>query len=83
NRIGLVNTSTPEKTFNSLNGNLPPKTAHQFHTNLIRLGREICKAQKPLCFICPLGKKCAFPDKNLDKVTISKENSFMLLDSIK
>jgi len=83
NRIGLVNTSTPEKTFNSLSGNLPPKTAHQFHTNLIRLGREICKAQKPLCFICPLQTKCAFPDKNLDKVTISKENSFMLLDSIK
>jgi len=83
NRIGLVNTSTPEKTFNSLSGNLPPKTAHQFHTNLIRLGREICKAQKPLCFICPIKKKCAFPDKNLEKVTISKENSFMLLDSIK
>ncbi len=83
NRIGLVNTSSPDKTFNSLNGNLPPNTAHQFHTNLIRLGREICKAQKPLCFICPLRNKCAFPDKNFDKVTISKENSFMLLDSIK
>jgi endonuclease-3 len=83
NRIGLVRTNSPEKTFNSINGNLPPKTAHQFHTNLIRLGREICKAQKPLCFICPLQKKCAFPDKNLGKVTISKENSFMLLDSIK
>ncbi len=83
NRIGLVNTTTPEKTFYKINGNLPENSAHQFHTNLIRLGREICKAQKPLCFICPLQKKCAFPDKNLDKVTISKENSFMLLDSIK
>jgi endonuclease-3 len=82
NRIGLVNTSSPEKTFYSLNGNLPPKTAHQFHTNLIRLGREICKAQKPGCSICPLQKKCTFRDKNLAKVTSSKENSFMLLDSI-
>jgi len=83
NRLGLVNTSSPDKTFNSLNGNLPPKTAHQFHTNLIRLGREICKAQKPNCSPCPLQKKCAFPDKNLENVTVSKENSFMLLDSIK
>ncbi|RKY94701.1 MAG: endonuclease III [Ignavibacteriae bacterium] len=82
NRIGLVKTSSPEKTFYSLNGNLPPKAAHQFHTNLIRLGREICKAQKPGCSICPLQKKCTFPDKNLEKVSGSKENSFMLLDSI-
>ena len=83
NRMGLVNTSSPEKTFYSLNGNLPPKAAHQFHTNLIRLGREICKAQKPGCSICPLKKKCTFPDKNLAKVSSSKENSFMLLDSIR
>jgi len=83
NRIGLVNTSSSEKTFYSLTGNLPEKTAHHFHTNLIRLGREICKAQKPNCFICPLQKKCAYPDKNLAKVSGSKENSFMLLDSIK
>ena len=83
NRMGLVNTSSPEKTFYSLNGNLPPKAAHQFHTNLIRLGREICKAQKPGCSICPLQKKCTFPDKNLAKVSSSKENSFMLLDSIR
>ncbi len=83
NRVGLVNTSSPEKTFYNLNGNIPPKTAHQFHTNLIRLGREICKAQKPGCSICPLQKKCTFSDKNLEKGTSSKENSFMLLDSIK
>jgi len=83
NRIGLVNTSSPEKTYYSLNGNLPTKAAHQFHTNLIRLGREICKAQKTGCSICPLQKKCTCADKNLEKVTGSKESRFMLLDSIK
>jgi len=82
NRIGLVNTSSPEKTFYSINGNLPTKAAHQFHTNLIRLGREICKAQNPSCSICTLQKICVFPNKNLEKVIVSKENSFMLLDSI-
>jgi len=83
NRIRLVNTTSPEKTFNEINGNLSEGIAHQFHTNLIRLGREICKAQNPSCSICPLQKKCAFPHKNLEKITVSKENSFMLLDSIK
>lgn len=83
NRIGLVNTTSPEKTFIEINGNLSGGIAHQFHTNLIRLGREICKAQNPSCSICPLQKKCAFPHKNLEKITVSKENSFMLLDSIK
>jgi len=78
-----VNTSSPEKTFYILNGNISPKTAHRFHTNLIRLGREICKAQKPGCSICPLKKKCIFPDKNIKKITSSKESRFMLLDSIK
>lgn len=83
NRLSLVKTTSPEKTFYKINSNLPENTAHQFHTNLIRLGREICKAQKPNCSICPIKKKCAFPDKNLKKVAASKENSFMLLDSIK
>ncbi len=83
NRMGLVNTSSPEKTYYQVNENIPPKTAHQFHTNLIRLGREICRAQKPHCIYCPVKKKCLFTDKNLKKVVPSKQNSFMLLDSIK
>lgn len=82
NRIGLVNTSSPEKTFSEINNKLPERVAHQFHTNLIRLGREICKAQKPGCSICPLKKNCAFTNKNLENITVSKENSFMLLDSV-
>ncbi len=54
NRIGLVNTKTPDNTFNEIFGQIPDGTAHSFHTNLIRLGREICKPTKPNCTICPL-----------------------------
>ncbi len=82
NRIGLVNTKMPEKTFEQLLGKIPGGTAHSFHTNLIRLGREICKPAKPLCFICPLLKICKFKDKNLDQSVVKKENSFMLLDNV-
>ena len=82
NRIGLVKTSTPDKTFLAIKDNLPENTAHSFHTNLIRLGREICKSQNPVCSICPLKKICTYEHKNFKKKDSYKSNSFMLLDSI-
>jgi len=82
NRIGIVKTSTPDKTFEKIKNNLPEGTAHQFHTNLIKLGREICKPAKPLCSICPLLKICKFKKKNLKNVDKKSPNSFLLLDSI-
>ncbi|VAX20023.1 Endonuclease III [hydrothermal vent metagenome] len=82
NRIGIVKASTPDKTFFKLNDNFPPKIAHQFHTNLIRLGREICKPKNPSCGICPLLELCEFEEKNLSKKEKGNERSFMLLDSV-
>lgn len=82
NRIGIVKASTPDKTFDLLNHNFPPKIAHQFHTNLIRLGREICKPQKPNCSICPIEKECNFTHKIFTEMKRSKANSFMLLDNV-
>lgn len=82
NRIGLVNTKTPDKTFLEIKDKIPEGTAHSFHTNLIRLGREICKPAKPNCSICPLLKICNYDFKNLDVSIKSKENSFMLLDNV-
>ena len=82
NRIGLVKTKTPDKTFAQINNQLPDSIAHQFHTNLIKLGREICKPSTPSCTICPLLKVCSFKKKNLNKPLITKNNSFLLLDSI-
>lgn len=83
NRIGLVKTSTPDKSFKILNENMPEGIAHQFHTNLIRLGREICKPSNPSCKICPLLKVCEYKDKNMEGKTDYKVNDFLLLDSIK
>lgn len=83
NRIGLVKTSTPDKSFEILNKNIPGGIAHQFHTNLIRLGREMCKPTNPSCSICPLLKICNYPEKNLTESPEYKINDFLLLDSIK
>jgi len=83
NRIGLVKTKTPDKTFYALQSNIPENTAHSFHTNLIRLGREVCLPQKPKCGKCPLLNICKYENKNLAESRESKEKEFMLLDCIR
>ncbi len=82
NRIGIVSEKQRDKTYFSLNVSFPNGIAHSFHTNLIRLGREICKPQKILCSICPLIEICDYENKNLEPAERAKSNAFMLLDKI-
>jgi endonuclease-3 len=82
NRIGIVSEKTPDKTFNSLNNILPDGVAHPLHTNLIRLGREICKQSKPDCLVCPLLKLCKYDAKNFSGSMKVTTKSFMLLDNV-
>jgi endonuclease-3 len=82
NRIGIVKTSSPDKTFFAIKDFIPENTAHTLHTNLILLGREFCKPQKPLCFNCPVRKMCKYESKNLEKPRQISSNKFLLLDSI-
>lgn len=81
NRVGLVKTSTPDKTFTAINLNLPDGTGHQMHTNLIKLGRTYCKPQKPACKKCPLVKICKYELKT-DIEANPTGNDFLLLDQI-
>ena len=37
-----------------------------FHVNLIRFGREICRARGPVCPACALGKICTWSGKTTD-----------------
>ncbi len=83
NRLGVVSAANRDKTFFLLNENFPPKIAHSFHTNLIRLGREICTPKNPSCGICPLQKVCRFEGKLLENKRAANKKSFMLLDNIK
>lgn len=82
NRIGIVKTSSPDKTFLAIKDFLPEKSAHTFHTNLIRLGRAICKPTKPGCADCPLLKMCSYEQKNLEKGKAVTKRDFMLLDNL-
>lgn len=65
-RIGLrPEKLTVEQAHPYLESVFPPETYYAAHLNLIRLGREICNARKPLCMNCPIVKLCDYKDKNL------------------
>ncbi len=82
NRLGIVKSSAPDKTYFLLNEKFPAGIAHSFHTNLIKLGREICKPQKPACSVCPIEKLCIFKEKNFEPVAKTVKREFMLLDNV-
>lgn len=49
-----------DKAHEHLANQFPPETYYAAHLNIIRLGREICKARNPQCDICPLQDLCQF-----------------------
>lgn len=60
-RIGLrPEKMTVEQAHPYLEGIFPPETYYAVHLNIIRLGREICKARKPECTACPLVEVCDY-----------------------
>jgi endonuclease III len=51
---------TVEQTHNHLEAILPPDSYYGIHLNLIRLGREICHARRPVCQACLMNDICPF-----------------------
>jgi endonuclease-3 len=87
NRLGLVETKTPEKTFEAMKPLVPKGKSYSFHTNLIRFGRTVCIAQRPRCGQCPLYDECVFSRKEMyasakHPVSSRRNTDFMLLDEI-
>ncbi|UCE10485.1 MAG: endonuclease III [Candidatus Thorarchaeota archaeon] len=60
-RIGLVsNSSTREKAQIELEQIVPGSCVYSINHNLIKHGREICRAQKPNCSSCFLKHECEY-----------------------
>lgn len=60
NRIGIVNTSTPEKTEFELMEVIPKNRWSHSHHVLIFHGRRMCKARNPECSNCPIKNYCNY-----------------------
>ena len=65
NRIGLTKSKTADLTQICLERIVPKKWLMIAHHILILHGRQICKARKPLCDICPIKKICYYKRDNL------------------
>jgi endonuclease-3 len=60
-RLGLrPEKLSAEKSHAYLEAIFPPETYYVGHLNIIRLGREVCKARNPLCEECPLTDICDY-----------------------
>jgi endonuclease-3 len=65
-RMGIIpTTATPESAFETLQPLIPSGQSYAFHMNMIRLGREFCKASKPKCGDCPVETECRYPAKRI------------------
>jgi endonuclease-3 len=63
-RIGLRPAKmTVEQAHPYLENIFPPETYYAAHLNIIRLGREICAARKPICPVCPVYELCEYEPK--------------------
>jgi endonuclease-3 len=65
NRLGLVNTKTPEATEKALKKILPQKYWSEWNPLLVMWGQNICVAISPFCSRCPISNLC--PKKGVVK----------------
>lgn len=58
-RLGLVDgRQSPEGAQEFLESRIPPDDRHALHLHLVQHGRQVCKAQRPLCAECVLARVC-------------------------
>jgi endonuclease III len=60
-RIGFLPEGiSADKAHDVMEAIVPPEDYYEFHINLIRHGREICRARRPECERCPLTAHCDY-----------------------
>lgn len=60
-RIGFLPEGiSAEKAHPVMEAIVPPEDYYAFHLNIIRHGREICRARNPMCERCPLTAHCDY-----------------------
>ena len=65
NRLGWVQTKTPEQTEKELEKILPKKYWNKFNGIFVLFGKKICQPISPWCSKCPITEYC--PKRDIDK----------------
>ena len=60
NRLGLVDTKTPEETEFELIRKIPKKYWLQINDTFVMYGQNICKPISPMCNICKIKTRCNY-----------------------
>jgi len=60
NRLGLVETKTPEQTEEVLMQKIPKKFWLQINDTFVMYGQNICKPISPMCEVCKIKKLCRY-----------------------
>jgi endonuclease III len=60
-RLGMFAANTPlDRAHDFLEAALEPAEMYPFHVEMIRHGRDTCRAPRPICGLCPLTDVCAY-----------------------
>jgi len=71
-RLGIAPTNASYETIRlSLEALTIPSQRRTLHLSMIRFGRAICKAPKPLCEKCPINNSCPSSSVNINPVNNS------------
>jgi endonuclease-3 len=58
NRLGFINTKTPEESEFALREKLPKKYWNRYNSLLVAFGQSICRPISPYCSKCPVNNLC-------------------------
>ena len=58
NRLGLVNTKTPEETEAALVSRVPKKYWLRINDTFVMYGQNVCKPISPMCGVCRIRTRC-------------------------
>lgn len=67
NRLGLVNTKSPEETEQVLMKKIPKKYWIEINDTFVMYGQNICKPISPMCSVCQIKKNCKYYKANIIK----------------